>query len=77
MRRALKAFSGLERCAQRQVSSGKLLESLPHDVHVNYASVRSDGLLCSCADDGKLRFFGGAPPLDRPRVFFKPKYLPL
>ncbi|CAK9057619.1 unnamed protein product [Durusdinium trenchii] len=43
-----------------EVSSGQLLENYPHDVHVNYVSMRSDGLLCSCADDGRLRFFGTA-----------------
>lgn len=50
-----------------EVSSGKLLKSFPHQVHVNYASMRKDGLVCSCADDGRLRFFG-APSVQLPQL---------
>ncbi|CAE7431628.1 HET-E1 [Symbiodinium natans] len=37
--------------------SGEIICCFEHGVHVNYAAMRADGLLCTAATDGAVRFF--------------------
>ncbi|CAE7940000.1 HET-E1 [Symbiodinium sp. KB8] len=39
------------------VESGEMIRCFEHGVHVNYAAMRADGLLCTAAMDGAVRFF--------------------